>query len=542
MPPALPEEDATSPTLSPFELLSVLWRRRLVVIGTVVIAVAISLVLSTRSPKTYSASAQLLFRNPNFAAGLGIGSGLFTPEQQEAQRTLQTNIDVVTSPSVAAVADGLLAHKEPIGSLLESVSVTPNSNADVATVKATRSNPAEAALVANAFAEGYIIYRRNADRATIGQAEEALEKQARAAPPADQTDIVEKAHQLSVLRQLQTGDAEVIARAAPNSTPVSPKPKRDALLGLVVGLLVGCALALLVDFLDRTLKTVEDFERAVPDYPLTAGVPHTPPGSDVAGELYGATGEAYRILREGLRFLDPSPGPRCYVVTSAEEGEGKSTVAVNLATALAAIGRSVILLEADMRRPTAARLLGADIRGIGLSELLVSDIDFESELVEIPGMPNLRVLPSGVVPPNSADLLSAGRMNEVLESARELADFVIVDSPPLLPVADTRVLLRQAGVDGVLMIGRAGVSRRDRIREAARILAQSSVRVFGLVVTDLRAGSSSSYYEYGPREPEPARSQQPRPSKTPASSSSSSKNSKSGSRRRGSSGQVRSPT
>ncbi len=538
------EESPAAPTLSPFELLSVLWRRRLIVIATVVIAVAVSLVLSSRSPKQYGASAQLLFRNPGFAQTVGAGAEVFTPETQEAQRTIQTNIDVVASPNVAATAETLLPHKEPVGSLLESVSVSPNSNADVATISATRSTPTEAALVANAFAEGYIIYRRNTDRTTIQQAEEQLERQAKAASPEDQAGILASVRKLSLLRSLQTGNAEVIARAQPNTTPVSPKPKRDGELGFVVGLLLGSALALLVDFLDRRLKTLDDFERACPDYPLTASVPHTPAGSAVPGELTGPTGEAYRILREGLRFLDPSPGSRCYVITSAEEGEGKSTVAVNLAMALAAVGRRVILLEADMRRPTAALQLGADTSGIGLSELLVSDTDIEEALVRIDGEPNLRLLPAGIVPPNSADLLSAGRMSEVLASARDLADVLIVDCPPLLPVADTRVLLRQPAVNGVVMIGRAGVSRRDRVREAARILRQSSVRVFGLVVTDVRANSTSSYYEYAMAEPDPRSTRPaPRPNKPPRNRNSGGGNRGSGPNRpAGGSGKVRSPT
>jgi capsular exopolysaccharide synthesis family protein len=494
-------EESAAPTLSPFELLAVLWRRRTVVVATVVISVALALVLSLRSPKQYSASAQLLFRDPGFAQAL-FGNNLFSTGQQEAQRTIQTNIDVVTSLNVAVSAESLLRYKEPVGNLMSTVTVNANAGADVATIKAVRSTPREAAAVANAFAEGYITYRRQTDRSVVAQAEELLNQSLKTATSKQQqTKIEDSVRQLGVLRSLQTGDAEVIARAQPDPTPVSPKPKRDGILGFVVGLLLGCGLALLVDFLDRRLKTLEDFERACPDWPLLASVPSTPGSVVASSQLTGPTGEAYRILREGLRFIDPVRGSRCYVVTSAEEGEGKSTVAVNLATALAAVGRRVILLEADMRRPAASKQLGVRSGSLGLSELLVSDADLDEFLVEAPEHTGLFVLPSGIVPPNSADLLSAGRMTEVLAAARESADVVIVDSPPLLPVADTRVLMGQAEVDGVLMIGRADVSRRDRIRTAAQILAQSGVRVFGLVVTDVKQGANSRYYEYGYDEP-----------------------------------------
>jgi polysaccharide biosynthesis transport protein len=505
-----PDIDGSSaPTVSPFELLSVLWRRKGVVATTVIACVVLAVVLSARSAKQYSSSSELLFRDPGFAQTL-FGNNLFSTGQQEPQRTTQTSIDVISSPDVARLAAGWLKAKEPIGSLLDSISVTPNSNADIATITATRSSPAEAAALANAFAEGYITYRRQTDRATIAQAEEELDRSLKTASAPEAAKIEENLRQLGVLRSLQTGDAEQIARAQPNSTPVSPKPKRDAILGLVVGLLLGGGLALLVDFLDRRLKGIDDFERAVPQYQLLASVPHAIEGVAPASQLIGPTGEAYRMLREGLRFLDPTGRAQCFVVTSAEESEGKSTAAVSLASALAAIGRSVILLEADMRRPTAATLLGISRGAEGLSDMLISDDDMESFLVSVDGQPGLRILPSGTIPPNSADLLSAGRMTDVLAFARESADYVIVDCPPLLPVADTRVLLRLAGVDGVIMIGRAGVSRRDRIRAASRVLAQSGVRVFGLVVTDVKLRADSVYYQYGSDEPPRDAPPQPR--------------------------------
>ena len=493
---------ASAPTVSPFELLTVLWRRRWVVIATVVVSVLISLALSLRTPKQYSSSAQLLFRDPGFAQAL-FGNNLFSTGQQEAQRTTQTNIDVVTSLNVAASAANLLKSRETVSGLLESVTVTPNSGADIATIKATRANPREAAAVANAFAEGYIIYRRQTDRSTVAQAEELVNQSLKTANPAEQAKLADSLRQLGVLRSLQTGDAEVIARAQPNFTPVSPKPKRDAILGFVVGLLLGCGLALLVDFLDRRLKTIEDFERASPDYPVIASVPSTLGDAVAATQLAGPVGESYRMLREGLRFLDPTGRARCFVITSSDEGEGKSTVAVNLASALAAIGSRVILLEADMRRPTAASLLGVPRGGAGLSDMLVSNGALTDFLVPVESEPGLFVLPSGTVPPNSADLLSAGRMAEVLTMVRDAADYVIVDSPPLLPVADTRVLLRLSAVDGVILIGRARVTRRDRLRATTRLLTQSGLRVFGQVVTDVRVSPSSYYYGYD--EPEPPR-------------------------------------
>jgi polysaccharide biosynthesis transport protein len=491
-------DSSSAPTVSPFELLTVLWRRKLAVAVVFLVSVVAVLALSLHSAKQYSASAQLLFRDPGFAEAL-FGNGLFNTGQQEPQRTTQTNIDVVTSLNVASEAKRLLNTNESLGTLLNSISVTPSSDADIATIKATRSTPKEAAAVANAFANGYIIYRRQTDRATVGQAETLVQQSLSTAAPAEQPRLQDSLRQLGVLQALQTGNAEVTATAQPDGTPVSPKPKRDAILGAFVGLLLGCALALLIDFLDRRLKTLEDVERAYDGYPVIASIPHAPAHLSAASQHGGPVGEAYRMLREGLRFLDPSGMARCFVITSADESEGKSTVAVNLASALAAVDQRVILLEADMRRPTAAAQLGVDQNAPGLSDLLVSRGDLEDYLFAVDSEPGLMVLPSGTIPPNSADLLSVGHMGEVIARVRRAADIVIVDSPPLLPVADTRVLLQMPEIDGVIMVARAGSSRRDRASAARRLLEQSKRRVFGLVVTDVTGLDDSSYYYDAPR-------------------------------------------
>jgi capsular exopolysaccharide synthesis family protein len=460
--------------VSPFELLSVLWRRKLLVVSIVAISVAVSLALSLSSTKEYSASSQLLFRDPGFAQAL-YGNNLFSSGNEEPQRTTQTSIDVVTSLNVAEEAARLLKTKAPAKNLIEAIEVSPNSNADIATIKSTRSNPAEAAALANAFAEGYVIYRRQSDREKVGEAETLIKQSLATAQPGEQVKLQESQRELGVLRALQTGDAEVIQRAQPNPTVVSPKPKRDALLGFIVGLLIGCAFALLVDFLDRRLKKLDDFDRAFPDLTVIASVPHTAANAR-ALELIGPVAESYRMLRESLRFLDPSGTARCFVVTSANESEGKSTVAVNLAASIAAVGRRVILVEADLHRPMVTRILDMPRGTKGLSDLLVDDVDFGDALLTLDSHPGLIVLPSGTHPPNPADLLAAGRMDDVLAGLCKYADVVIIDSPPLLPVADTRVLLRLSAVNGVILVARAGVSRRDRVRAAVNVLAQSGRR------------------------------------------------------------------
>jgi capsular exopolysaccharide synthesis family protein len=520
----VPEIDVSAgtgaPTVSPFELLSVLWRRKLLVVSIVAISVVVSFALSLSSSKEYSSSAQVLFRDPGFAQAL-FGNNLFSPGNEEPQRTTQTSIDVVTSLNVAEEARRILKTDAPPSALLKTISVAPNSNADIATIKATRPHPGEAAAVANAFANGYVIYRRTTDRAEVAEAEELVKQSLATAQPGEQLKLQESERDLAALRALQTGDAEVIQHAQADNTPVSPKPKRDALLGFVVGLLIGCGFALLVDLLDRRLKKLDDFDRAFPDLTVIASVPHTTAG-DRALELIGPVAESYRMLRESLRFLDPSGTARCFIVTSANESEGKSTVAVNLAASIAAVGRRVILVEADLHRPMVTRILQMPRGTKGLSDLLVDDVDFGEALLTLDAHPGLIVLPSGTHPPNPADLLAAGRMDDVLTGLSKYADVVIIDSPPLLPVADTRVLLRLSAVNGVILVARAGVSRRDRVRAAVNVLAQSGRRVYGLVVTDVKESSDSNYYYYeedvdGPDDRDLPGSRRPRDREKPPS-------------------------
>ncbi len=483
--------EGDAPTVSPFELLRVVWERKWIVAVVTVLCMVAALAFGQRGEKQYSSSATLLFRDPGFARTL-FGNDLFDPGQ-DPKRASQTTVDVISSSSVAAEARRSLRSNESIGSLLDSVTVDPSSDADVATIKATRSTPEDAAAVANAFAQGYITYRQQADRATIAQAADLLRQSLAAASPAQQGVLQRSLSNLDTLETLQTGNAEVIARATPDPSPVSPKPKRDALLGMLLGLLLGCGLALLVDRLDRRLRTRSDVEHAYRAYPVLAAVPSV--RGRAPAQLTGPAREAYRMLREGLRFLDPSGAAHCFVVTSADESEGKSTVSVNLALSLAAVGQRVILLEADMRRPAAAAQLGLPRDLHGLSDFLISDVKLEEFLVDGFEYPTLDVLPSGTVPPDPSDLLRAGRIGDALADARAAADVVIVDAPPLLPVADTRVLLQQEEIDGVILVGRVGVTRRDRAAEARRVMSQSGRRVFGLVVTGSDESLASSYYD-----------------------------------------------
>lgn len=481
---------------SPLELLKVVWQRKWIVVGALVLCLAVAVGLDSRKPKQYKSTATIEFRDPGFDAALLNGNTLFNSDP-DPTRTVQTNADVISSPSVAALVQRQLRTKEPISSLIDSILVTPSAVADVATIQATASSPRGAANLANAFANGYISYRQTTDRQTIANAVNGLRQSLATAAPGQGASIQSSLSTLQTLETLQTGNAELVAPATPDSTAVSPKPTRDALFAVILGLLLGVGIAFLVDRLDQRLKSSDDIERAYDGYPVVATVPHLAAQSH-RPQLYGPAGEAYRMMREGLRFLDTDDSSRCFLVTSAAANEGKSTVAVNLASSLAAVGQRVILIEADMRHPTAAAWLGAAAVGRpGLSDLLISHDAVRDYLIDgLRESTLVAVLPSGTRAPSESDLMRVERMSEVVAEARELADIVVIDTPPLLPVADTRVLLQMPGVDRVVLVSRVGVTRRDHARRARDVLLQSGRSVIALVITDVRDSVIGRYRHF----------------------------------------------
>ena len=476
------------------DLLRVLWERKLLLAATIVVCVASAFIVSSSADEQYTAESELLLRDPGFARTL-FGSDLFEGSV-DPDREASTKIAVIESTAVSSRVSARLAGSVPPTDLQEVVSVSPNENSDVVTVTATSKQAAAAATIANTYAAEYVAYQRDLDRAKVQDAQRLVQQNLDSLP-ADSTSqrdgLLDSLKQLKVLEALQTGNADLVARASVPNSPSSPKPLRDAFLAGLVGLLLGVGAALLADFLDRRLRTSEDIEQAFGATVLVSiprGVPR-PGESDVVG----IKAEPYRMLRENLRFLEVGGPLRTLLITSADPAEGKTTVAVNLARALVAGGDRVVLIDADLRRPTAGRQLGVETQGPGLSTALVARRSIHDLLRDIPPDGVLRLLPSGPLPPNPADLLRIPHMQQILEEAREEAAVVIIDAAPLLPVSDTRALLDLPNVDGVLVVARALVTRRDRAAAARRVLAQSEQKVLGVVLNGVRyAGSDYRYY------------------------------------------------
>lgn len=280
----------------------------------------------------------------------------------------------------------------------------------------------------------------------------------------------------SAVKITQIDDAVV------NPHPVSPNVPVNALAGLLAGALLAYAVAIARSLLETRLRSEKDVEETT-GLPTLGAVPFQRraesrdllrPGS----RTDPVVAEGYRSLRTNLQFFDAGR-LRSLVVTSTVEGEGKTTTAVNLAATMAATTKRVLLVDGDLRRPSVADALGID-GGVGLTEVLIGRASLDQALQTV-GSSSLVVLPSGSVPPNPSELLQSPQMAALLAELQERFEIVLVDAPPVLPVADALLLGKQT--DGALFVCGAGRARRAEVKKALASLTKVDVRVLGAVAS-----------------------------------------------------------
>jgi len=360
---------------------------------------------------------------------------------------------------------------------------------------------------------------------------------------------VETAHALhaSLLKQrMETGvnaelvasNVRVIERAEVPFRPSKPNVPLNLTLGVLAGLMLGVGAAFSCEYFDQSVKSTQDVEdllllptlATIPNFEQArratvrgAHVRRLPTSSDGNGaarngngttdaldgqsdlvllrEPWSQVAEAFRSLRTAVLFTARGAPPKVVVVTSAVAAEGKTVGSLNLATALAEAGSRVLLLEADLRHPRCHRTLGVDAAR-GLASVLAGQEELESVIHSLEA-PRLSFIPAGAVPPNPAELMSSARMREIVASLRSRYDFVIIDTPPVLPVTDAVVLAREA--DAVVLVVRGHGTPSGLVREARDRLLMTGAPLLGVVVNDVDLNWGDLYlYEnyYQPPAPE----------------------------------------
>lgn len=283
--------------------------------------------------------------------------------------------------------------------------------------------------------------------------------------------------------------ASVIDPATVPDTPSAPKPTTNIALGLILGALIGLGQALLRSVLDTRVHNSDDIE-SVTNKPILATVGHISKNQDASEKR--AHSEAYRRLRTNISFMGLGGERRTsFVISSSVPGEGKTQTSVSLARVLAQAGETVLLIDADLRRPQVAQRMQLDSE-LGLTDVLTRRGTLAD--LAIPASTNLWVLPAGTIPPNPSELLGSEAMAKLLSLVEREFDYVIIDTPPVIPVTDAVVLASQTG--GIVLVTRSGVTRRAQISESIEILDAGNATVLGVVLNDVQLRSKSDRYGY----------------------------------------------
>ena len=297
-----------------------------------------------------------------------------------------------------------------------------------------------------------------------------------------------------------TVKATIVDEAEPPQNPIAPNTKRNVLAALFAGLLLGLLAAYLREVLDTRVRRPEDVEHAisVPVIGTLRADRRPTPGGPIESVLSGgAQAEEIRRIRTNLQMIGRVGVPKSFVFSSALAGEGKSYTSIRVAASLAAAGDRVLLIDADLRRPTVAGQLALE-DAAGLTEVLVGRATVEE--VAQPVVSGLVVLGSGAVPPNPSELLTSREFEELLEWASTQFDTVIIDAPPLLPVADAVVISRLT--TGLLLVMDASKVRRAQLRKAVDSVRLGGGKIVGSVLNRAKVAAAESYaYEQQPSRP-----------------------------------------
>jgi succinoglycan biosynthesis transport protein ExoP len=509
------------------DYMQMVHRRKWIILQAVVIVPLVAFFYSARQPKIYEASAQVLLSQQQLANSL-TGVPDTSSVYQTADQVAATQAALARVPSVAnraAASSGIPGRSG--GALLASSSVTPQANSNILEFNVRDRSPRVAAALATAYAHAFTVYRQQLDTSALNRARVDLEQRMEqlkalgGGASSLYTSLAQKDELLRTMEALQTSNANVI-RDAGYGYKVGPHPSRDGLLGLLVGIVLGIGLAFLRETLDTRVRTAEEIHDRL-DLPLLARLPQPPRPLRKADELVmvrapdSPQAEAFRMLRTNLEFVRLDHAIRSVMVTSALEGEGKSTTAANLAIACARFGQRVILVDLDLHRPYLERFFAVNERP-GLTQVVLGQASLDKALAPIPllaprkrtshgshrvrvaangngqtqseGM--LEVLLAGPIPPDIDGFVGTPSLANLLGELRQRADLVIIDSPPLLVVGDAMALT--SVVDGLLVVTRTKIVRRPVLKELRRVLDSSPAQKLGFVLTG--ATVEDGYYGY----------------------------------------------
>lgn len=450
--------------------LKALFRRWPTVGVCLVLAIGAALAATGLSTPVYEARTQLFV-----ATRTGADTAQMNEGQSFSQARVQSYAEIVTTRQVTVPVVKQLRLRTTPEALASQITAVAPLNTVLIDITVHDTVPGQAADIANAVARQFsaVVERLETPERAQGSERSGDKPMVDAASPVH----------LGITQE-----------AVAPTDPVSPRPLLNLAVGALGGLLLGAGLVVLRETLDTTFKTSKGLDEFI-DLPGLGAIPYdknVPKQPLVSADGHSRRAEAFRKLRTNLQFSQVDDPPRTIVVTSSMPGEGKTNTAVNLAISLAEAGVSTCLVDADLRSPCVAPTFGL-VQDAGLTTLLIGQARIEDVMQQAGG--GLSVLASGPVPPNPTELLASARMTEVLRELADIYEVVIVDTAPLLPVADTVGLASLA--QGTLLVVRAAKTRREQVRTAAESLERVGVRALGTVFSMAPVPKGGRYGRYG---------------------------------------------
>jgi Mrp family chromosome partitioning ATPase/capsular polysaccharide biosynthesis protein len=529
------------------DYLTVLQRRKWIIFAVAAISAVVAYKVAKEQAPSYRADATVLV---NRSSGVVSGVTSQDPATYDAPRFLATLSSIARAPELATrvVAAAGLPGVTPDG-FLGSSSVAPDKVADLLKLSVSSANANEVVPLVNAYAREFTRYKTELDTERIDAGLRVLRARAKRLREQGVSEvsgaydsILQSEGQLEAARQLVANGTSVL-EPAEGAAQISGHPRRSLIIGALLGVVMGFGLALLIEALDRRVRTGEEIGAAL-GLGLLGRLARPPRRLRrhkqlvMLAEPTSARAEAFRKVRTSVELANREPGARVIMFTSAEQREGKSTTAANVAIAFARAGRRVALVDLDVRLPSLHSFFG--LKGNhGITDVVLGheNVLDAIEQIALPaahlpaartsnGRPSvssnstngrsdvhgvLHVLPCGTIPPADAEFLESDRVTAVLEELGEAFDIVIVDSPPLLAVGGAMSLSTK--VDAIVLVTRLGI-RRPILQELGRQLQNCPAASLGYVVTDvpLSEGYGSGYgygsYSYD-LEPKSTRGRQP---------------------------------
>lgn len=437
--------------------LRVLRKHWIAIVALVLLGLAAGAAVSFVQTPKYSSSAKVFVSTSGGDTVADLQQGnTFT------QQRVKTYADLATTPIVLLPVISELGLELSDEELAREVTATAPLDTTLIEITVTDPDPANAAAVATAVSESLT---------KVVASIESTGADADAVSPVRLT---------------------LVQHAAVPQRPVSPNTPLNLVLGGVLGLIAGIAVALVRDALDTRVRNEHDVAQ-ITSAPIIGGIADDPKARErpliVHDDPHSARAESFRTLRTNVSFLEPGRSERAFVVTSSIESEGKTTTAANLAIAMADAGARVLLVDGDLRKPKVAGYLGIE-GAAGLTDVLIGRAELD-EVIQPWGKMRLSVLPAGRVPPNPSELLGSAGMAWIVETLGERYDIVLFDAPPLLPVTDAAVLAR--GVGGAILVAGAGRVRKAQLKASIGALEAVGAQVSGVVLTMLPTRGPDAY-------------------------------------------------